>query len=85
MIIKGRSQQDNTSKGVDNPSSAVSEFRVDHFVPEEKFSQVKLIREMRVLWVSSVDQSHLLGDSQMLGRRKRVGMRIFSIVIGLCL
>lgn len=49
MIIKGRSQQDNTMRGEDNVSNAITEFRVDHFVPEEKFSQVKLVREIRVL------------------------------------
>lgn len=47
------------------------------------FSHVMLIRAINMLWVRVVGHNHLLDVNHIVGRRNKVGIRIFSIVEGL--
>lgn len=81
-IIKGKSQQVRTSKGVDNPSVARYGLRKVHPVSEMFFSQVRLIVAINRLWKRLAGHNHLWGTNHAVGIINRVGMRIFSIVGG---
>lgn len=55
---------------------------VSHPVSEAFFSQKRLIRAIRRLWVREVVQSHFLGVNQTVGNSISVGIRTFNIVEG---
>lgn len=78
-IISGRSQQDNTRRGVERGSVAMCVFKLVQDVSEGLFSQVRLNKAMQKLWPRVVGQSHFGPDSQIVGRSIRVGSRTFSI------
>lgn len=82
-IIRGRSQQVRTSRGVERPSTAMVGFKKDHPVSVEFFSQVMLKIAIVRLWTRTVGQSHFEGVYQAVGTSIIVGSRIFSIVRGL--
>ena len=58
----------------------IYELRAVHPVSVVLFSQVILPKAINMLWVRAVGQSHLLDVNQVVGRRNKVGIRIFSIV-----
>lgn len=82
-IISGSNQQVRTSRGVERVSVAIYRLRVVQPVSERFFSQVRLNNAIVRLCIRAVGQSHLGGTSQIVGINIRVGMRIFSIVVGL--
>lgn len=59
---------------------AIYELRAVHPVSVVLLSQVRLAKAINMLWVRVVGHSHLLEVNHVVGRRKRVGIRIFSIV-----
>merc|ERR1712035_236994 len=82
-IIRGRSQQVRTKRGVDRGSVAIYGLRQDQPVSERFFSQVRLASAITRLCRSAVGHNHLAETSQVVGTSMRVGIRIFSIVEGL--
>lgn len=82
-IIRGRSQQVSTRRGVERESVAMYGLRQCQPVSEKFLSSVRLIKATIRLWRRVVDHSSLIGVSQMVGINIRVGIRIFSIVVGL--
>lgn len=81
--MRGRSQQDRTSKGVEIESVAIIGLNEAQLLSERFWSQVRLISAIKKLWAKVVGQSHLGFESQMVGASIRVGIRTFSIVTGL--
>lgn len=82
-IIRGKSQQVRTRRGVDKGSAAMYTPRLDQPNSDAFFSQVRLARAIMRLCTRVVGQSHLAGAPQAVGISIRVGIRIFSIVRGL--
>lgn len=82
-IMRGKSQQVRTSRGVESGSVAIYGFKKDHPVSDRFFSQVRLINAIIRLWRRVEGHSHLVGTMQAVGISIRVGMRTFSIVGGL--
>lgn len=82
-IIRGSSQQVSTSRGVDKGS--VPRYELEEVQPVSKghLIQVRLIRAMARLWKVVMVQSHFGEESQIVGNSIIVGIRIFSIVVGL--
>lgn len=70
-------------RGVERGSVPIIGLRVVHPSSEEFFSQYKLISAIIMLCMREVGQSHFLGVSQGRGRSIRVGIKIFSIGVGL--
>lgn len=56
-IIRGRSQQVRTSRGVDRGSRAIIVFKLDHPVSPALFSQVRLKTAIIKLWARAVGHS----------------------------
>ena len=82
-IIRGSSQQVNTSRGVDRGSVAKQRLEEDHPVSDDHLSQDKLARAIIKLWAIDVVHNHFAGLSQIVGKSMSVGMRIFNIGGGL--
>lgn len=72
-----------TRRGVDKESVAIYNPNEDQPVSDRFLSQVRLNRAIMKLWERVEGQSHLAGESQVVGTSIRVGIRIFSIVGGL--
>ena len=83
IIIKGRSQQERTSRGLDRASVAVSRLRWVHPVSHDFFIQIKLMVAINRLCTVGIFQVHFVGVNQVVGIKSRVGIRIFNIVEGL--
>lgn len=81
-IIRGRSQQVSTNRGVDRPSVARYRLREVHPVSDAVFNQVRLTVAINRLWKRLEGHNHLWGTSHAVGTSRRVGIRIFSIVVG---
>lgn len=82
-IIKGSSQHVSTRRGVERGSVAMYRLREVQPVSDRLFSQLRLARAISRLCIRVVGQSHLAGVSQVVGMSISVGMRIFSIAVGL--
>lgn len=57
--MRGRSQHDRTTKGVDSWSVAVNGFIIVHPVSEKFFIQVKLITATRKPFIAEIGHNHL--------------------------
>lgn len=82
MIIRGRSQQDRTSSGLERGSVPIVEERLAHPVSAGFFIQMRLAVAIRRLLKVVVCQIHFEGASQVVGISIMVGSKIFSIVRG---
>lgn len=81
-IIRGKSQQVSTIRGVDRPSVAVIVFRLFQLVSAGVFSQIKLRIEINRPWIRVVGHSHFEGTIMVVGISIIVGTIIFNIVGG---
>ena len=81
-VIKGRSQQERTRRGVDKGSVARRGIRRDQPVSEVWGSQCRETRAITRLCARDEGHTHLGGVSQIRGNRRRVGVSTFSIVGG---
>lgn len=82
-IIRGKSQQVRTKSGVERGSVAMYGLRVCQPVSVAFFSHVRLVSAIIRLCVRVEGHSHLAEVIQAVGTSISVGIRIFSIVIGL--
>lgn len=81
-IIRGRSQQVNTMRGVDKGSVAIIRLRLDQPISSVLISHVKLIKAMSRLWPKVVGHSHFAGTIHAVGINIIVGISTFNIVGG---
>lgn len=82
-IIRGRSQQVSTRRGVERGSVATYRLSSVQPVSDMFLSQDRLMSAMIRLCARVVGHSHLAGVSQVVGTSISVGTKIFSIVVSL--
>lgn len=82
-IIRGSSQHERISRGVERGSVARYGLRKDRSVSEEALNHDRLMSAISRLCIRVVGHNHLMGVSQAVGINIVVGMRTFSIGGGL--
>ena len=83
IIIKGKSQHDKTRRGLESGSVPIKRLMLAQPVSQGFFSHTRLSVAISRLLVVVTCQNHFLGESQVAGMSISVGIRIFSIVVGL--
>jgi len=77
--MRGRSQQERTSRGEERGSDARQRLGVNHPVSEDALNHIKLARAITKLCIREEGQSHFGDESQAVGRSIIVGIKIFNI------